>query len=79
MRRPKSPLAGILDTFNRVEIVYYWKESRSVQPLGDVTLLDDYAPVKRDLDKATYGRVSPRGRAAQSRTKTSPPPHCTTR
>ncbi len=53
-RRPKSPLAGMMDTFNRLEIVYYWKESRSVQPLAEATLLDGFSGIKRDLEKATY-------------------------
>lgn len=53
-RRPKSPLAGMLDTFNRLEVVYYWKDSRAVQQLGDTTLLNGYAGLKGDLDKATY-------------------------
>ena len=53
-RRPRSPLAGMLDTFNRLEVVYYWKDSRAVQQLGDTTLLNGYAGVKSDLDKATY-------------------------
>lgn len=53
-RRPKSPLAGILDTFNRLEAVYYWKDSRAVQQLGDTTLLNGFGGLKSDLDKATY-------------------------
>ncbi len=53
-RRTKSPLSAVLDTFNRVEIVYYWKESRSVQKLGETTLLDGYSGVKRDLKKSAY-------------------------
>ena len=27
VKRPKSQLAGLLDTFNRLEVVYYWKYS----------------------------------------------------
>jgi len=53
-RRPRSPLAGMLDTFNRLEAVYYWKDSRAVQQLGDTTLLNGFAGLKSDLDKATY-------------------------
>jgi len=57
MKRPKSELAGQLDTFNRVELVYYWKDSRSVQKLGTVSLLDNAAGIKADLDKSVYGAV----------------------
>ena len=53
-KRPKSPLRAVLDTFNRVEMVYYWKDSRQVQQLGDVTLLDGYSGVKADLAKTTF-------------------------
>lgn len=55
VKRPKSQLAGLLDTFNRVELVYLWKESRSVQLMTDGTLLDRYAGIKENLDKSIYG------------------------
>lgn len=51
VRRPKSGMGGLLDTFNRVELVYYWKDSRTVQRMGEVTLLDGFSGIKRDLDK----------------------------
>ncbi|MCC6699564.1 MAG: DNA repair protein RecO [Candidatus Hydrogenedentes bacterium] len=54
VRRPKSPLAGLLDTFNRLEIVYYWKDGRGVQKLGEATLLDGFSALKSDLEKCTY-------------------------
>jgi DNA repair protein RecO (recombination protein O) len=57
VRRPKSQLAGLLDTFNRLELVYYWKDSRSVQVLGDVTLLDGFRALKADLAKSTFGAL----------------------
>ena len=53
-RRKSSPLAAILDTLNRVEIVFYWKDGRDVQPLGEATLLDGFAPIKHHLEKSTY-------------------------
>lgn len=54
VRRPKSQLAGVLDTFNRLEIVYYWKDGRSVQKLGEATLLDGFSALKADLAKGAY-------------------------
>ena len=55
VRRPKSHFAGLLDTFNRLELVYRWKESRSVQLMTDGTLLERYAGIKENLDKTIYG------------------------
>ncbi|HJP34424.1 MAG TPA: DNA repair protein RecO [Gammaproteobacteria bacterium] len=56
-RRPKSQLAGLLDTFNRLELVYYWKDGRSVQQLGDAALLDGFRGLKADLAKSTFGAL----------------------
>ena len=53
-RRPRSALSGQLDTFNRVEIVFSWRESRSVQPLTECSVLDSYPGIKHDLEKSTY-------------------------
>ena len=53
-RRPKSPFAGMLDTYNRLEIVYYWKESREVQTLAEATLIDAYTDIKNHMEKSTY-------------------------
>ncbi len=54
VKRPKSQLAALLDTFNRVELVYYWKDGRSVQRLSEASLLDGYPAIKRDLEKAAF-------------------------
>lgn len=56
-RRPKSQLAGLLDTFNRLEAIYYWKDGRSVQKLGEATLLDSFGPIKADLEKSAYAAI----------------------
>lgn len=53
-KRPKGRWSGVLETFNRLEIVYAWKDGRSVQTLIDASLISDFTNVKRDLDKATY-------------------------
>jgi DNA repair protein RecO (recombination protein O) len=53
-RRKSSPLAAVLDTLNRVEIVFYWRDGREVQQLGEATLLDGFAPIKHHLEKSTY-------------------------
>lgn len=54
VKRPKSPMAGLLDTYNRVEIIYYWKDTRSVQQLGEVSVLDTFGGIKTSLEKLTF-------------------------
>jgi DNA repair protein RecO (recombination protein O) len=54
VRRRNSPLAAALDAFNRVELVYYWKDGRQVQQLGEVSVLDAFAGLKRDLERSTF-------------------------
>ena len=51
--RRRSAFGGALDTLNRVELVYYWKSSRSVQPLAEVSVLDAFPGIKTNLEKAT--------------------------
>lgn len=54
VRRKNSPLAATLDTFNRVELVYAWKDGRGVQTLMEASLLDDFAGLKHDLDRGAH-------------------------
>ncbi|MCC6796633.1 MAG: DNA repair protein RecO [Candidatus Hydrogenedentes bacterium] len=54
VRRAKSPMAGALDTFNRLEIVYYWKDGRSVQKLAEAALQHSYPGIKSDLNKSMF-------------------------
>ena len=54
VRRAKSPLAAVLDTFNRVEVVYYWKDGREVQRLGEAVLVDGYPAIKSDVEKSVF-------------------------
>ncbi|MBI4557460.1 MAG: DNA repair protein RecO [Candidatus Hydrogenedentes bacterium] len=56
-KRAKAGMAASLDTFNRVELVYYWKDSRTMQKLGEVALIDGYPGIKNDLAKAVYGAL----------------------
>ncbi len=53
-RRKNSPLGPVLDTFNRVDMVYYEKQSRQVQNLGEVSLIDSFPAMKQDLERASY-------------------------
>ena len=54
-RRPKSPLNVLLDTFNRLELVYYWKDGRAVQKLAEASLLEAFSGIKADLEKTMFG------------------------
>ncbi len=51
-RRPKSGQAPVLDTMNRVDLSYYWRENRNVQQLKETSLLDGYAAIKSNLERA---------------------------
>jgi len=53
-RRPKSALASALGTFTRLEIVYYWKDSRNVQKLGEATVLEPFNGLRTQVEKAVY-------------------------
>jgi DNA repair protein RecO (recombination protein O) len=53
-RRKNSGVSAVLDTFNRVELVYYWKEGRQVQTLAEASLLDDFGGLKCDLERISY-------------------------
>ena len=53
-RRTKRGLGAVLDTFNRVELVYYWKDGRQVQTLAEASLLNAYSGIKRDFERGAY-------------------------
>lgn len=54
VRRKNSALAPVLDTMNRVELVYYWKEGRAIQNLAEASLLDPFGAVKSDLERGAH-------------------------
>lgn len=54
VRRKKSPFAGALDTLNRVELVYYWKEGREVQNLAEATVLESFQGIRGAAERAAY-------------------------
>lgn len=54
VRRKNSMLASVLDTMNRVELIYYWKDGRSVQTLAEASLLDAYPSAKGDLERGAF-------------------------
>jgi len=56
-RRKNSALSPILDTFNQVELVYYWKEGRAIHTLGEASLLHGFPGIKRDLERSCFGAL----------------------
>ncbi len=54
VRRKKSPMAAVLDTFNLVELVYYWKDGRAIQTLAEASMLDGFVGIKKDLAKIAF-------------------------
>ena len=54
LKRKKSTMAGTLDTFNRVEAVFFWKDGRGVQNLAEASVLETYAVLKQDLERVTH-------------------------
>lgn len=54
VRKANSPLTGVLDTFNRVEVVLFWKDGRDIQTLGDATLLDRFPAVRADIARSAW-------------------------
>lgn len=48
-RRKGSPLSAGLDTFNRCELTYTWKDSRQVQTLVEAVVLNAHGRIKKDI------------------------------
>lgn len=56
-RRSKSGVAASLDSLNRIEIIYYWKDGREVQQMGEASLRMGYPRTKNDLEKSTFAAL----------------------
>lgn len=54
VRRANSPLAAVLDTLNRVEVVLFWKDGRDIQTLAEASLLDRFAFVRADIERSAW-------------------------
>jgi DNA repair protein RecO (recombination protein O) len=57
IRRPKNAQGPVLDTMNRVDLTYYWRESREVQQLKEASLIDGFGAIKGSLDRALYAAL----------------------
>lgn len=54
VRKANSPLAAVLDTMNRVEVVLFLKEGRDIQTLGEASLLDRFPGVRADIERSAW-------------------------
>jgi DNA repair protein RecO (recombination protein O) len=53
-RTSKSRMGKLVDICNLVEIVFYHKESREIQFVKEVDLVEHYHEIKNDLDRLKY-------------------------
>lgn len=51
-RRKGSSLGPALDTFNRVELTFTWKENRQVQNLVEAGVISSYGTIKSDIQRS---------------------------
>lgn len=54
VRRANSPLAAVLDTLNRVEVVVFWKDGRDIQTLSEASPLDRYPALRADIERSSW-------------------------
>ena len=48
-RRPKSKFGAALEPITLINCLYYYRDTRELQPLSDVELIEPYAKLKSDL------------------------------
>lgn len=53
-RSNKSKIGGVVDLFNQVEIVYYKKDTRTLQLITQAELVNYYKKIKSDIDTFKY-------------------------
>ncbi len=53
-RSNKSKISGIVDLFNQIEIVYYKKDTRTLQLITQAELINYYKNIKADIDTFKY-------------------------
>ncbi|OGU62686.1 MAG: DNA repair protein RecO, partial [Ignavibacteria bacterium RBG_13_36_8] len=53
-RSPKSRIGAMVDIMNHLELVFYQKETRTVQLVSQVNLLSHYPRIKEDLIRHKY-------------------------
>ncbi len=56
-RSPKSKIGLMTDPLNYIQIVLYKKDSRELQIISSVDLVEGYISIKEDLDKLKYSQA----------------------
>ena len=54
-RRKKSPMAAYFQSMNYLDIVYYYRETRSLQSVSKATFVEIWSDLNQDLKKIAYG------------------------
>ncbi|MEE8340937.1 MAG: DNA repair protein RecO [Candidatus Neomarinimicrobiota bacterium] len=54
-RRKKSPMAAYFQSMNYLDIVYYFRETRSLQALSKASFIEIWSELNQDLKKIAYG------------------------
>jgi DNA repair protein RecO (recombination protein O) len=58
VRKPRSGQAAALDTFNRIDIGFIWKDSRNVQTLTECSVVDSFDALKSNLDRSSHASIA---------------------
>ncbi len=53
----KSKIGRLIDTFNHLQIILYKKETRDIQLISDVDLIEHYVNIKEDYDRIKYSNA----------------------
>jgi DNA repair protein RecO (recombination protein O) len=56
-RRPKSKFGGLLETFTRLELIYYQKRTGSIHTLSEGSLIEYFSGLSEDLARFYAGSV----------------------
>ena len=54
-RRKKSPMAAYFQPMNYLDIVYYYRETRSLQSVSKATFVEIWSDLNQELKKIAYG------------------------
>ena len=54
-RRKKSPMAAYFQPMNYLDIVYYYRQTRSLQSLSKASFVEIWSDLNQDLRKIAYG------------------------
>ncbi len=55
-RNPKSKLGMVVDIFNHLQVVFYKKDTRDVQLISSVDLINHFPNLKEELDSIKYAQ-----------------------